>query len=58
MAVKVAVLPEHIGPLLVKPALTGVQVPGAVVTLLVGLDTLVSTSQLQRVSTVMAVVWL
>ena len=34
----------------------GVQAPGAVVTELVGLDVLLSASQLQRVNTVIAVV--
>ena len=44
--------------LLVIPAVTGVHTPGTVVTLLVGLDILVSVLQLHRVNTVTAVVWL
>ena len=41
--------------LLVMPAVGGVQTPGTVVTVLVGLEVLVSASQLHRVRTVIAV---
>ena len=44
--------------LLVMPAVTGVHTPGTVVTVLVGLDFVLSVSQVHRVNTVMAVVWL
>ena len=51
-------LKPQLGCVGVAVAVTGVQTPGTVVTLLVGLDVALLASQLHRVSTVRAVIWL